>query len=177
MKGVVAVGRRQRIQQALVRLSDGDRTAMPALFDELWPVVLAFARRLTGDSRAEDVAQEAFVKLCAQATDFDRSRDALTWALHLTRYEALTERQRVRRRAEAGPVPIERRDGAAGPDDELEARQVVAALDEALAQLDPAERAALLDEPLGAMPPAVRKRRQRALQRLRLLWRSIHGDA
>ena len=68
--------RRQAIQAAMVRLSDGDRSAMEPLVRELWPVVLAFAARsLPATADAEDVAQEVFLKICARISDFDRSRD------------------------------------------------------------------------------------------------------
>ena len=70
--------RRKTIHDAMVRLSDGDRGAFDVLLDDLWPVILSFARRGVGEGAdAEDVAQEVFFRICARISDFDRGRDGL----------------------------------------------------------------------------------------------------
>ncbi|HEU5072963.1 MAG TPA: sigma-70 family RNA polymerase sigma factor, partial [Polyangiaceae bacterium] len=90
--------RRKAIHDAMVRLSDGDRTAFDVLLDELWPVILAFAKRGAGPGvDAEDVAQEVFYKLCARIADFDRRRDAVSWAFGIASYELMTHRRRILR--------------------------------------------------------------------------------
>jgi RNA polymerase sigma-70 factor (ECF subfamily) len=72
-------GYRKAIHDALVRLSDGDRTAFDVLLDQLWPVILSFARRGVGPGAdAEDIAQEVFFRICSRITDFDRTRDGLS---------------------------------------------------------------------------------------------------
>src|SRR4051812_26907403 len=107
--------RRQAIQDAMTRLADGDRGAFDALIDELWPVILSFARRGLGrDQDAEDVAQEVFFKICSRSADFDRSQDALSWAFGIASYEILTQRRRRQRSREV-------------PDEALIAAQVDAA--------------------------------------------------
>ncbi len=96
------LARRNAIQDAMVRLAEGDRTVFDVLLDELWPVVLAFARRCVGQvADAEDVAQEVFLRICSRIADFDRSRDGLSWALGIASYEVMTHRRRVQRRRDA----------------------------------------------------------------------------
>src|SRR5262245_36724147 len=93
--------RRKSIHEAMVRLADGDRSAMQVLVHVLWPVILSFAERgLAHEQDAEDVAQEVFLKICARVSDFDRRRDGLSWAFGIASYEILTQRRRRTRRRE-----------------------------------------------------------------------------
>ena len=75
--------RRKAIYDAMVRLSDGDRSAFQTLLDDLWPVILAFTRRGVGHEQdAEDVAQEVFLRICSRISDFARgpmNRKAWPW--------------------------------------------------------------------------------------------------
>ncbi|MBL8912508.1 MAG: RNA polymerase sigma factor [Archangium sp.] len=166
----------QQINEILGRLADGDRTAVAPLFEALWPVLFGYALRNLGDrASAEDAAQEAFVKLCAQAGDFDRARDGTAWALHIASFEIRTQRQRVARRRET-VEPVEAAHEEPGAEAALELRQAERAFDAAFAQLSVADRDALgtVDGPAS---PAQRKRRQRALERLRVIWRSLYGES
>src|SRR5690349_3291617 len=92
--------RRKAIHEAMVRLSDGDRTAFDVLVDELWPVLLSFANGLGQRADAEDVAQEVFYKICSRISEFDRERDGASWAFGIASYEILTLRRRQQRRRE-----------------------------------------------------------------------------
>src|SRR5688572_24139065 len=84
--------RRSIIHAALVRLADGDRSAIEVLLSELWPVLLSFAERGVGQrADAEDIAQEAFLKICSRSADFDRTRDGLSWAFGIASYEIKTQ--------------------------------------------------------------------------------------
>src|SRR6187455_916075 len=97
---------RKAIHDAMVRLSDGDRSQVRELLDALWPVLLAFVRRGVAQGQdAEDVAQETFLRICSRISDFDRSRDGLSWAFGIAKYEILTHRRRLRRRSEVLDVP------------------------------------------------------------------------
>src|SRR5262249_33887765 len=88
--------RRRIIHDALVRLSDGDRTAVDSLLEELWPVIRAFAERGLGHAaEAEDVAQEVFLRICSRISDFDRERDGVSWAFGIAAYQVLTHRRRI----------------------------------------------------------------------------------
>lgn len=166
----------------MVRLADGDRTAFDVLLDELWPVILAFAKRGVGQGvDAEDVAQEVFYKLCARITDFDRSRDAVSWAFGIASYELMTHRRRALRRREVfdEATAVERADGSASQEDQLLARELAFVFEQAVGSLTDEDRTALgLRNPTSAAVSATqRKRKQRALDRLRAIWRQIYGES
>lgn len=166
-----------------MRLADGDRRAFDVLLDELWPVLLSFAARGVGPGAdAEDVAQEVFYRICARSADFDRTRDGVSWAFGIASYEILTHRKRMKRRREVhdetalgGQV-----DRAASQEAALEEAELARALEQAVGALTDEDREALGLAPgmsgAGPATPFARKRKQRALDRLRELWRSIHGD-
>ncbi len=175
--------RRKAIHEAMVRLADGDRAAFDAMLDELWPVILAFVRRGVGqDADAEDVAQEVFVRICARISDFDRSRDGLSWAFGIASYEVMTWRRRMQRRRETwDDDAIEAaRDGAASQEERLLAAELGRAFEQAVGVLTDDDRRTLglacgeVQDGVGGA--TLRKRRQRALDRLRTIWRMIHGE-
>jgi RNA polymerase sigma-70 factor, ECF subfamily len=173
--------RRKAIHEAIVRLSDGDRSAMPGLVQHLWPVVLDFARRgLRHDQDAEDVAQEAFVRICSRISEFDRNRDGLSWAFGIASYEVMTLRRRWQRRRETfEPGALEAEpDPQASQEDLLIRAELEDALTQVLSHLSVEDRThlGLLPGPTGAASATLRKRRQRALDRLRTIWRRVHGE-
>lgn len=167
----------------MVRLADGDRTAFDLLLDELWPVMLSFAARAVGHGPdAEDIAQEVFFKICSRIADFDRRRDALSWAFGIARYEIMTHRRRLQRRREIHDDTslTAQVDGAASQEEMVLEREVEAAFAQLVGNLDDEDRRLLgLDAPRApdALGATVRKRRQRALDRLRGLWRQIYGES
>jgi RNA polymerase sigma-70 factor (ECF subfamily) len=173
---------RKSIHEAMVRLSDGDRSAFPVLVDDLWPVILAFARRGVGHQQdAEDIAQEVFVRICSRIADFDRARDGVAWALGIAAYEILTVRRRQQRRREQGGLFLDHyANDAATPEDSLIRQELAAAVTHAIGQLSNADRVSLglVAEPAAVIVegPTLRKRRQRALDRLRAVWRNLHGE-
>ena len=171
---------RAQLDRWMAAAAEGDRAAIDPLFHALWPVVAAYTARLVGDrALAEDCAQDALVRLFGQLERYDRSRDALTWALTLATWQCRTARRRVQRRGEAAAAGPELRvDGAAL----AEERELVRAALATLATLAPRDveiiAASLTedDELRRSLPPATfRKRLERALGRLRLSWRSRHG--
>lgn len=175
--------RRKAIHEAMVRLSDGERGAFDVLLNELWPVILAFAERGVGlKADAEDVAQEVFSKICFRISDFDKTRDGVSWAFKIASYEVMTHRKRAARRREIGDdAAIERLADARAPQDVgLVEQELVAAFEAAVGALTDADRQALGLQPDaradGPVSPAFRKRKQRALDRLRKVWESIYGQ-
>jgi DNA-directed RNA polymerase specialized sigma24 family protein len=171
---------RRQIQAWMVQFADGERAVFQPLFDALWPVLLAFtSRTLDPAADAEDAAQQAMVKVFSRIADFDRSRDGVSWVLGIAGYEILTVRKQRARRREAGPAALERveRQGA-----DVEERVIADELGHAVlamvGELPERDRAALAYAFTGDVPPTdetSRKRRFRALERLRAAWRRAHG--
>jgi RNA polymerase sigma-70 factor (ECF subfamily) len=177
--------RRKTINEAIERLADGDRSAMPVLVAELWPVLVAFAQRgLWPFPDAEDVAQEVLLAICAKISRFDRARDGVSWAFGIAAFEIMTERKRRLRRRESAPEATldDRFHEAPSAEEQLIERELLVALEQALGTLGPVDLG-LLGRGVGGAgfgysPPsaAQRKRRQRALDRLRAIWRKLHGE-
>lgn len=170
---------RGQIQALMTLAANGERAALDPLFAALWPPVVGYAQRFLGDATlAEDVAQDALVKLFGRLHQYDCERDALTWALTFATWECRTARRRIARRAETDDAVDAAIDGAQLA---LERELVRAALEtlDALPARDREVIAASLtddDELRRTLAPATfRKRLERALTRLRLSWRSKHG--
>lgn len=175
--------RRTAVSDALARLADGDRSAFAVVMAELWPVVLGFVKRTLREvADAEDVAQEVFVKVVSRIADYDRSRDGLTWVYAIAAFEIRTHLRRLQRRREV-PTLVE----AAEPADPTPLH-VDLMIDEelsrllagALGELTEADRALLgvggISFNAAALSgTAVRKRRQRALTKLRTVWSKLYG--
>jgi RNA polymerase sigma-70 factor, ECF subfamily len=174
---------RKAIQGAILRLADGDRTAMPDLVEQLWPVLLSYAERGLRDAQAaEDVAQEVLFRISSRISELDRTRDPLSWAFGIATFEIMTQRKRRQRRRETlvGDAMPDSPAAAQSVEDAVIQAEVQAALSEALGQLSPDDVEQLgLNGPtrLGPATPAMRKRRQRALDRLRTIWRNIYGQS
>ncbi len=164
---------RSALTSLMVRLRDGDRAASGPVFSALWPVCLRLAQRALGnEADAHDAAQKALVTLFRDATRYNPKHSALAWALTLTTWECRTIRQAQRRRridvaADTSAVAAD----AIAADVALERAADVAALVEGLVALsddDQASLRAMLDGDAAGAPTA-RKRRSRALARLKAL--------
>lgn len=156
---------------------------MPALVEQLWPVLLSYAERGLRDAQAaEDVAQEVLFRISSRISEFDRTRDPLSWAFGIATFEIMTQRKRRLRRRETltGDAMAEATTSAPSAEDAAIQAELHAALADALGQLSPEDTEHLgLVEVARAGPAtaAMRKRRQRALERLRTIWRSIYGQS
>ncbi len=158
--------------------AEGDRAAIDPLFHALAPILRGYATRFLGDpTLAEDCAQDALVRLFAQIQRYDRTRDALTWALAIATWECRTARRRIHRRNETPDLPEAALDGAAVAEERELVRAALATLG-SLAPRDLEVIAAALDDDdqlrARLAPATFRKRLERALGRLRLSWRSRH---
>lgn len=172
--------RRKEVHEAMVRLADGDRTAFDVLVDELWPVIFSFAQRGLGQAAdAEDVAQEVFYRISARIADFDRSRDGLSWAFGIASYEIMTHRRRTQRRREVRGVELTSLvDGSASQEDRVITRELERALEQVVGALTDEDRESLgLRGDAAVSGTTLRKRRQRALERLRGIWRQVYGES
>jgi len=164
----------------MVRVADGDRSALRPAFERASPVVHRFcAHMLGGAPEAQDAAQEALVKVFARAHELDPARDALAWILGVAAWECRTMRKRRARSREASADEAIAAAAAAGPtgEDEAIAREVRAAVAESIGTL----RASDVETILAALEERkeatarFRKRLQRALLRLRAAWSKRYG--
>ncbi len=162
----------------------GDDAAMAEVVRRHRGPVLAFARRLVGDSaRAEEISQEVFLRLWERASRFDVERGSLrVFLLAITHGRALdvvrsdaARRSREQRDAERTIAP------RVGVEAEVIAQTVAGAVHLALSQLPDTERRAvelaylgghsyrtvarMLDEPEGTVKSRIRT----GLAKLRVL--------
>lgn len=131
----------------LVLYANGDASAARMLTGRLLPAVLGYATRLLGDrAEAEDVAQEAMIRLWRIAPDWRQGEAKVTSWLYRVVTNLCTDRQRARRRRASDalddvPEPADDGPGA-------EARMLTAArlsaLDAALATLPDRQRQAVV---------------------------------
>jgi RNA polymerase sigma-70 factor, ECF subfamily len=161
------------------RYADGDRSAFQALFDQLWPALLAFTKRALGSQAdGEDAAQQALLKVFSRIVDFDRARDGLSWALTIAAYEVMTIRKQRARRREQGEVPPTVQDHGPTQEESAMRADLRAAVQEILGGLSARDQEALgylLNDVDPVTDETGRKRRFRALERLRAAWRRAHG--
>ncbi len=173
---------RVKITGLLTRLRDGDRSAAPELFRLLWPMLHKFCGRLLSDrTAAEDVVQRAITRVFEQASRFDPERDGLAWALEIALWECRTERRRRSRSREVAldPVSAETAEEHPTPAERLARAELHAALEEAVSNLSPLDRETiqlLLRDATAPVAAATwRKRKERALNHLKLAWRTLHA--
>jgi RNA polymerase sigma-70 factor (ECF subfamily) len=128
-------------EDLLARYAAGDRGAARALTVRLTPAVFAHATRLLGDrAEAEDVTQEAFLKLWRIAPDWRRGEARIgTWLYRVTANLCI-DRLRKRR---TGPL-----DEAHEPEDDAPSVE---------RQLTDADRATALQDALDALPERQRQ--------------------
>jgi RNA polymerase sigma-70 factor (ECF subfamily) len=174
---------RSAADDAMARLADGDRRALRVVHDAVRPPMLEAARRILGPGPdAEDATQSALHKLFSQAADFDRARRVVPWAVTLAVFEARTIRKRQHRRKidalDTGRFAALAASGEGAPE-LLESAEIVRLVEGLMGELSEADRDTLRDvlaENEEGRGPAFRKRKQRALERLREAWRTLHGD-
>ncbi len=131
----------------LARYAAGDRGAARTLTLRFTPKVLGYAGRLLGDrAEAEDIAQEAMLRLWRIAPDWRAGEAQVATWLYRVVTNLVTDRLRARRRRPAAELDAvaEPADGAPGVLAGLIARDRMAALDAALAQLPERQRQAVV---------------------------------
>lgn len=176
-------GVRAEIQASMVLYADGHRDAFQPLFQRLWPLVYEFTRRaLAGAADAEDAAQSALLKVSSRVADFDRERDALGWVLGIAYYEVLTLRRKRQRRREDHKDTLDAASQGVSGEDTVIAKELFQALETSLSQLPAPDRELLLavvhDDGTrdDVKSSTTRKRKQRARERLRTVWRRLYGS-
>lgn len=118
-------------------------------------------------------------KIFLQASDFDANFDVRGWALSIAAYECRTARKRWHRLREQPLETVVGTERGPSPEDAAIARDLEMAARELLDELRPSDAETLRGAMSGQRPAiegaTFRKRMQRALERLRALWRTRHG--
>ncbi len=128
--------------ELMARVAAGDQGACRQLVDQNLGRVVGLAARMLGDrGAAEDVAQEAFLRLWRQSRSWRPDGRIATW-LHRVAHNLCIDQLRSRRRLDPGEPP-EQADPAAGPAALHQRRQVAAAVEAAIAQLPERQRTAI----------------------------------
>lgn len=131
----------------LARYAQGERLAARVLVLRLTPRVVGYAARLLNDrAEAEDVAQEALLRLWRIAPDWRRGEaQVVTWLFRVVTNLA-TDRYRARRRR--GVTGLDEAPEVADPAPGVVGRMIeadrMAALEQALAQLPERQRQAVV---------------------------------
>lgn len=163
----------------MARLAEGDRSVFAEVFHRIWPPALRLCVSLIGnDDDAADAAQQAMIKILERASDYDKKRPALSWALAIAAWECRTLRRWRHRRREAPVDALDRTLGDGGEWQLIE-RDLLQAAHAALGELSDLDRetlmATFMEETSSAKGATLRKRRERALVRLRSKFRRLYG--
>ncbi len=128
----------------LIAYGNGDQLAARALTLRLTPRVFGFANRMLRDrAEAEDVAQEAMMRLWKIAPDWRQGEAKVTTWLYRVTSNLCTDRLRKKRGVPLDEAP-EPQDPTPGVHAAMEQKQRVAALDKALGALPERQRQAVV---------------------------------
>jgi RNA polymerase sigma factor (sigma-70 family) len=128
----------------LARVAEGDPAAVRALVARKLPRLMSLAQRMLGEAaEAEDVAQEAFLRIWRQAPNWRPGQAKFDTWLHRVALNLCYDRLR-RRREIVTDAPPEQIDPGPAPDRGLEARDLAAGVSAALADLPERQREAIV---------------------------------
>jgi RNA polymerase sigma-70 factor (ECF subfamily) len=174
----------EELDRRMALLADGDRSEIEPIFRALWPVIQACCRRALGDEAdADDAAQQAMEKIFKEASRYDRTRPALPWAAAIASWECRTVR-RWRQRSRTVPTEVAPEAASPGttPEDAAIVGELLAAAETVFGTLSATDRDVIqqtfaeeVHERVSVSGPTLRKRRERALHRLRDAWRKAYG--
>jgi RNA polymerase sigma-70 factor (ECF subfamily) len=165
----------------LERLAVGDRSAFTYVFTCLQqPIFRLCMSMLDHEADARDATQQAMVKILERASDYDPTRPALPWACAIAAWECRTiRRRRARRRETTTGLRAHEDIGSTDGESEAVRRDLMHAAAHALGELTERDRETLLatlaEESVAVSAAGLRKRRQRALERLRSKFRRLYG--
>ena len=133
--------------ELMQRVASGDRAAFGALFDRHQASVCRFARRFVGDGgRAEELAQDIFVKLYRSAKSYRPSAKFKTFLFRVATNHCLNEvrrgEYRMPHRSEDQSETESAELTAVTPDQALHGKELEAAVQAALQGMSERERAA-----------------------------------
>jgi RNA polymerase sigma factor (sigma-70 family) len=166
------------------RLASGDRAALPQAFRILHPMIQRFCEKLLGrGSDADDATQQSLECVFEQIGAYDVTRPALPWVYAIASWEVKTIRRRTWRSDERKASVSD--DDLTGeiqdPETAAMSKQFLAAVMELIDTLPAMDRQTLretLERELAAestspSDAAFRKRKERALQKIRALLRNL----
>jgi RNA polymerase sigma-70 factor (ECF subfamily) len=175
---------RAALDAAMQRLAAGDRSVFSMVFTQLWTPMLRFCKQqLKHEADAHDAAQNALQKVLERASDYDPKRPALPWALAIAAWECRTIQRKYSRRKEVSDGPLSQLAQDADQDQVEQAELIECAL-ATVQTLSSLDRAVLTetywdqDQHQRRSPSAAatqRKRKERALERLRTAFRRLYG--
>jgi RNA polymerase sigma-70 factor, ECF subfamily len=120
-----------RDEELVRQVAQGDEQALSELYDRYSRPVYATGVRLLGDAHlAEDLVQDAFIKVWQAAASFDPSRARFaTWLYQVTRNRAVDlDRRRRARPSSAGDARLQTISGGAEPEASVDGWDVAHAL-------------------------------------------------
>jgi RNA polymerase sigma-70 factor (ECF subfamily) len=138
----------ERLQHLLARCALRDRAAFVTLYHATSANLNGVALRILKNRQwAEEVLQDAFVKIWQHAGDYEPSRGAaMTWMINIVRNGALDMCRRADFRAHLDPAPVDEEwaDHAVGPAEAAMTSDELARLRRCLDRLSDDQRATVL---------------------------------
>jgi RNA polymerase sigma-70 factor (ECF subfamily) len=132
----------------MLRFKGGDRGAFETLFRRYTPRLVSFLARMVPEhARAEELAQEVFVRIYKARDRYEPKARFSTWLFGIASNLALNELARAHRRREHPwdePAMVAVPDSEPPADESLAAQRTAEQLDRALARIPERQRAALL---------------------------------
>jgi RNA polymerase sigma-70 factor (ECF subfamily) len=171
------------LNRNMAALADGERDAFDPVYRALWPLLVRFVAAISGNRMiAEDIAQQAMLRIFARVSTFDRSKDAIAWSMSIAINEYRSCKRKLGNRVVdsgawvlAEPIEDDTPEAIAIRDNLRDAARVV------LHELRPQDLEVVVASLYeGQRPPlaaaAFRKRLQRVLATTRLIWKKHYGD-
>lgn len=162
------------IAEAVIKISEGETDRLTVLYDRLGRMIFALAMSILNNyADAEDAMQDTFVKVASSAGEFRPDGNAKAWIMAIARNCAV---DRLRERAKS---PVAEPDGEIASDSPDVAE--VCALNDLMSRLDETDRQIVvlravdrmrygeIADVFGLTAEGVRKRYQRAIQKMRSL--------
>jgi RNA polymerase sigma-70 factor (ECF subfamily) len=132
-------------KKTMAAVADGDETAFAALFGDNRKPVLKLAYGILGDaSKAEDIAQEAFVRLWKQAESWESRATVITWLFTVVKHLCLDEQRRLGSQSRAfSKMLYEDTEASQSTDDAYCEKEKASVINEALLELPQRQRQAV----------------------------------
>jgi len=155
----------------MMRLKEGDRSAIQEVYSLVWKPVCSFVSRWVSDSSAvEDIAQQSLIKLYEQAPNYNPEKNPWAWLMTIAYWEIKSEIRNAHRKGkwQAHSFVDHHSSPQANPELSFLEREYKQSVEHAIQHLSAKEREAILQSlkktPLSSTQ---RKRKERALAKLR----------